>query len=119
MHHNNVDRLYEAWLAEHPDACDDFERHQKTLGKGRPVPGFPEGPFGPYEPFTNHLTGKPFHARDTFETSKFGFQYDVLPKVMPKQMRAPPVRSPTGPDPPQPPSESMGPTRCSSRSGTR
>eukprot|EP00966_Prymnesium_polylepis_P287578 6641919-Prymnesium_polylepis.1 len=45
LHHCNVDRYYEGYLAAQPDSAREFERHQRTLPTD-PAPGFPEGPWG-------------------------------------------------------------------------
>jgi len=58
----------------------------------RPVRGLPDGSsYGVFAPFVNHVTGEPFHARDSFDTKKMGFEYDKLPPLNPPQMREPPV----------------------------
>ena len=72
---------------------DEFRRHQRLLrrrGRSKPAPGFPDGPWGDYEPFVHPATGRTFHARDAFDAAALGFSFDRLP-VRPKaQMRAPP-----------------------------
>jgi hypothetical protein len=37
MHHNNIDRFYEQYLAMHPDSHDEFIRQQDRLGRRRQV----------------------------------------------------------------------------------
>ena len=116
LHHCQVDRLYEAYLALQPDSADEFEAHQATLDADG-TEGFPDGacvrlavavglllpsphqtalppssagPWGVYHPFAHPVTGAPFHARDTFNAPALGFKYDALPTPMPKQQREPP-----------------------------
>jgi peptidoglycan hydrolase-like protein with peptidoglycan-binding domain len=89
LHHCNVDRIYEKYLALEPDSASEFQKHQAKQDP-RPAQGFPEGPWGPYAPFTHHKTGKPFHARDCFDAAALGFAYNELPPVQPPQMREPP-----------------------------
>jgi len=95
MHHNNVERISTKYLEMEPDSMGEFEQHQASLSGGffssSGQRGFPEGPWGPYEPFTHHKTGKPFHAADTFvPTTELGFQFDELPTPLPPQMREAP-----------------------------
>jgi len=89
LHHNNVDRIHEKYLSLERDSADEYKTHQSRLDP-RPAPGIPEGPWGPYEPFINHKTGKTFHARDAFDAKALGFAYDKLPEVQAPQMREPP-----------------------------
>jgi len=89
MHHNNVDRIYEGYIAQNPDSATEFERHQRRLNP-RATIGFPEGPWGPYMPFKHPTTGAVFHARDTFDTKAIGYEFDVIPQAAPPQMREAP-----------------------------
>jgi hypothetical protein len=89
LHHCNIDRIYEKYIQLEPDSSKEFMEHQAQLDP-QPAAGFPEGPWGPYEPFIHHKTGAKFHARDCFDAPALGFRYDDLPSVQPPQMREPP-----------------------------
>merc|ERR1719262_176521 len=80
LHHCNVDRIYEKYIQLEPDSAAEFMEHQAQLDP-RPAAGFPEGPWGPYEPFKHPKTGAKFHARDCFDTAAIGYTYDELPPV--------------------------------------
>jgi hypothetical protein len=45
-------------------------------------PGFPEGPYGSYQPFTHPVSGEAFHARDTFDIRGLGYSFEELPKPL-------------------------------------
>ncbi|KAH8091502.1 metalloendopeptidase [Aureococcus anophagefferens] len=88
LHHCNVDRLYESYLAVEPDSAAEFEKHQRSLGSAKKTAdGFPEGPWGIYCPFTHHASGEPYHAKHSFDTPALGFVYDALATPSPPQMR--------------------------------
>ncbi|KAK7231063.1 metalloendopeptidase [Aureococcus anophagefferens] len=88
LHHCNVDRLYESYLAVEPDSAAEFEKHQRSLGSAaKKADGFPEGPWGIYCPFTHHASGEPYHAKHSFDTPALGFVYDALATPSPPQMR--------------------------------
>ena len=82
LHHNNVDRFYEAYISYETDSASEFRRHQRSLtrrGRTRPTPGFPDGPWGEYFPFVHPTSGRRFHARDCFDTAALGYVFDDLP----------------------------------------
>jgi hypothetical protein len=54
------------------------------------MPGFPDGPFGKFLPFKHPTRGGEFHARDTFDCRALGFDYDVVPRAEPPELREPP-----------------------------
>jgi hypothetical protein len=89
MHHCNIDRYGDKYIELQPDSAREFEAFQKTQNPQGQA-GFPDGPWGRYLPFTNHVTGEVFHARDCYDISKLGYRYDVLPEVSPLRMREPP-----------------------------
>lgn len=90
MHHCNVDRVFQKYIQLEPDSAEEFRRHQAGRPP-RPAVGFPEGPWGPYEPFKHPVSGETFHARHCFEpTEKVGFKYDKLPEAPSQQMREQP-----------------------------
>ena len=81
LHHNNVDRFYEAYLSYEADSAEQFKRHQRSLtanGRTRGAPGFPDGPWGDYYPFVHPATGRRFHARDAFDTRALELPGDDL-----------------------------------------
>ena len=44
LHHNNVDRFYEAYISYETDSASEFRRHQRSLtrrGRTRLTPGSP------------------------------------------------------------------------------
>jgi hypothetical protein len=88
LHHCNVDRLYEGYLALEPDSAAEFEAHQKSMGDAvTKEPGYPDGPWGRYLPFKHFKTGDYYHASQTFDTKALGYAYDVLPTPAPLRMR--------------------------------
>lgn len=89
LHHCNVDRCFEAYIAHETDSLEEFERQQQRR-RGIQGAGFPEGPYGPYPPFKNPTTGRTFHARDCFDCRALGFTYDQLDPIVPPEMREPP-----------------------------
>ena len=92
LHHNNVDRIYEKYLELQPDSKQEYERFQKATGGERPTAGLPDGSaWGEFAPFKHPYTRAPFHAKDSFDIKKLGFEYDKLPEKVPPQMREAPV----------------------------
>ena len=89
LHHNNIDRIYEKYLSLEPDSAEEFRRHQQGLDPDGQA-GFPEGPWGPYLPFSHPRTGEAFHARDSFDIGALGYAFDELPPLEPPQMREAP-----------------------------
>mmetsp|Transcript_7945 Transcript_7945/g.17639 ORF Transcript_7945/g.17639 Transcript_7945/m.17639 type:complete len:807 (+) Transcript_7945:107-2527(+) len=89
LHHANVDRFYEKYIGLETDSAQEFMRHQQSQNP-RPAAGFPDGPWGRYEPFTHPRTGEQFHARDCFNAKDLGYSYDELPPLQAPQMREPP-----------------------------
>ena len=86
-----VDRFYEAYIQKNPDSKDEFQRHQRTLKKTfRKMPGFPDGPYGVYEPFVHPVTGAQSHVSDTFDVASLGYRFDDLPVPRKQQLNAPP-----------------------------
>ena len=74
MHHNNVERIWQKYLDANPEAQQEFADNQADLEPDGQR-GFPEGPNGPYQPFTSHLTGDVFHASESFlPTATLGFK---------------------------------------------
>jgi hypothetical protein len=62
LHHNNVDRFYEAYLSYHADSESEFRRHQRKLtrnGRTRGTPGFPDGPCAPRHAGSNSRRAEP------------------------------------------------------------
>jgi len=90
MHHNNVERIFTAYLEQNPDSLEEFRDNQRGLPPNGQR-GFPEGPWGPYLPFTHPFTGDTFHAKDSFAPSRtLGFAFDRLPDKPRPQLREPP-----------------------------
>mmetsp|Transcript_26713 Transcript_26713/g.61493 ORF Transcript_26713/g.61493 Transcript_26713/m.61493 type:complete len:761 (+) Transcript_26713:81-2363(+) len=89
IHHANVDRFYEKYIRLEADSAQEFMRHQQSMNP-RPAAGFPDGPWGRYEPFRHPKTGATFHARDCFNATELGYSYDELPPLQAPQMREPP-----------------------------
>lgn len=88
LHHCNVDRLYEGYVALEPDSAAEFEAHQRSLGSDvAKDAGYPDGCWGPYLPFINFATGEHYHASETFDTRKLGFSYDAIPTPAPLRLR--------------------------------
>eukprot|EP00316_Scyphosphaera_apsteinii_P007794 CAMPEP_0119302606 /NCGR_PEP_ID=MMETSP1333-20130426/4177_1 /TAXON_ID=418940 /ORGANISM="Scyphosphaera apsteinii, Strain RCC1455" /LENGTH=855 /DNA_ID=CAMNT_0007305011 /DNA_START=101 /DNA_END=2668 /DNA_ORIENTATION=- len=81
LHHCNVDRVYESFLATPWGRGSRDEWASRVAEEGNPLrePGFPDGEWGRFEPFgINPATGQQYHTRDTFETAPLGYVYDSL-----------------------------------------
>ena len=90
LHHNNVDRFYEKYIAMHPDSHDEFQAKQakwKRLDQHKTAAGFPEGPYGTYCAGAGAFktpSGADYHAADSFDIGKLGYAFDVLPEPFSK-----------------------------------
>jgi len=72
LHHCNVDRIYESYLAIEPDSAQEFENFQDN----QQVDMFDAD----FEPFTKP-DGSKYRPKDTFDTAALGYKYDDLLKA--------------------------------------
>ena len=85
LHHCNVDRCYEGFLAAegHEASRLEFQAHQANLTDGNPrdrrgVP-VPNRYTDPLTPFKHPATGADLVPADTFDTAGLGYTYDAVP----------------------------------------
>eukprot|EP01084_Bolivina_argentea_P134541 237303_1 len=86
LHHNNVDRIYESYLAIEPDSAVEFETEQE---KNRDI-GQKDLFDLPFTPFKKP-NGEYYFPADTFKTEDLGYKYDKLIKPQPMQLREAPT----------------------------
>lgn len=92
LHHCNIDRLYEAYLANHPDSRRDFEANQESSRFVNKRKGGRNDRFEQWlEPFTLPASRRRFFPRHTFDTRALGYTYDELQARPPQAMTATPV----------------------------
>merc|ERR1719242_1068602 len=82
LHHNNVDRIYESYLAIEDDSAMEFENFQDTQA----VDMFDAN----FEPFQKE-DGEYYSAKDTFSTKALGYSYDQLIDAPALQLREAPT----------------------------
>jgi len=85
LHHCNVDRVYESFLAIHGHARmqKEFRRNARSAGTAA---GFPKGQTHGYEPWYSHAHSREvmrgtWTGDDTFNTEAMGFTYASLAQV--------------------------------------
>ena len=86
LHHNQVDRVYESYLAIEPDSAEEFENYQER-NRTRGGTDLYDQAFTPFK----KPNGEYYYPRDTFDTKKLGFVYDKLLKPRPMQLREAPT----------------------------
>lgn len=75
----NVDRVYESVLNTvwGKDFQQEWYDRWSELGRRSGPKGFPQGEWGPYEPFgINPKTGAQYECKDTFDTASLGYMYN-------------------------------------------
>jgi len=83
LHHCNVDRIYDKYLALYSDSHEEMKAHQKQLEEQGGVDLYEK----PLEPFKNPKTGKTYVIAETFSSAVLGYKYDKLPGDPPKEIR--------------------------------
>lgn len=87
LHHCNVDRIYEAYLANDIGSAGN--------GAGAPWREFEVSSgsryTSPLRPFVHPATGEPFLPRHTFITEALGYRYDALPPIPPARLSEAPT----------------------------
>eukprot|EP01083_Nonionella_stella_P077035 210169_1 len=86
LHHNNVDRIYESYLAIEPDSAVEFETEQEK-NRDRGQKDLFDLPFTPFK----KPNGEYYFPADTFKTQDLGYKYDKLIKPQPMQLREAPT----------------------------
>ena len=86
LHHNNVDRVYESYLALEPDSSEEFENYQEQQGQRGGTDLF-DVAFTPFK----KPNGEYYYPRDTFDTKKLGYVFQDLLKPQPLKLTAPPT----------------------------
>jgi len=89
LHHCNVDRLYESYIAVHPDSKAEFEASATMMKEQRGIN--PSQYEATLAPFQHPLHNESFVPEHSFSTEKLGFKYDALIQPRPKQLRALPT----------------------------
>eukprot|EP01006_Ploeotia_vitrea_P051524 TRINITY_DN67571_c7_g10_i1.p1 TRINITY_DN67571_c7_g10~~TRINITY_DN67571_c7_g10_i1.p1 ORF type:complete len:1088 (-),score=194.31 TRINITY_DN67571_c7_g10_i1:193-3186(-) len=105
LHHCNVDRIYEGYLAYEPDSEQEFAQHQRQRREHNP--SYPDLYKEPLAPFFLPGTHVPFTIADTFDIRRLGYIYDKIPTIhgtintTPKPNEIIPA-NPVPPPPPEP-----------------
>ena len=93
MHHCNIDRFYQSYLADegYANCRREFRRHQARLSVSRD-PGYPDGPWGRLEPFHSKGSVPGATTEATIaDTRTMGYEYSTLPtKRTDRQLREAP-----------------------------
>ena len=82
LHHNNIDRVYESYLAVEEDSAAEFEAFQDT----QDVDLF-DADFKPFR----KADGEYYNAADTFSTEALGYAFDRLLEVPPMRLQEAPT----------------------------